>query len=64
MLQRLLATNNRFVQLLATRSTKKRVNHGKREVFSQAARNSKEYIEQMKEEVTKQRLVKDKKVYE
>lgn len=64
MLQRLLATNNRFVQLLATRSTKKRANPGKREVFSQAARNSKEYIEQMKEEVTKQRLVKDKKVYE
>jgi hypothetical protein len=47
-----MATNNRFIQLLATRSTKKRA-PGKREVFSQAARNSKEYIEQMKEEVTK-----------
>lgn len=63
MLQRLVASNNRFVQLLATRS-KKKTPSGKREVFSQSARTSKEYIEKMKEEVSKKRLVKDKKVFE
>ena len=58
MLRRLVAPNSSSL-MLSIRAKKQ----AKKDVFTQKARNSKEYIESLKTEVSKKRVQKEKKDY-